>query len=106
MLSQHRLLAGCVRMNLEQAGSLVGIRIDQTLPSGKGNPATAQFGQKALRHRRRQRRGPPAVREVNHRAVLGDDTIDKVQVAGGPPQVSENPPGHQQPVAIHRGSAR
>ena len=43
---QHEWQFECPN-DLEQPRSLVGVRIDQALSSGKGNPATAQFGDEA-----------------------------------------------------------
>jgi hypothetical protein len=82
--------------DLEQAWTLVGVRIDQALPSGKWDSTPAQFGDEALGHLRRENRGPSAVREVNHGAVFGDDAIDEVQVASYQAQFVEEPARDQQ----------
>ena len=82
--------------HVEQARCVLGTRVDQALSCRKGNAATAQLGRQVLRDLGRQRRGASAVREVNYRAVFGDNGIDEVQVAGDPSQVIEDPSGDKQ----------
>ena len=82
------------------------VGVDQRLPGTAGNAAARELVEKRLRHGRREQRGVAALGKVQHRAVLGDHAVNKVQLAGDAPEVVEDAPGREEDGDTARANQR
>lgn len=92
--------------HLEQPRSFGGISVHQGPTETEWNAAASQLRDKPVRYRGCECRRVAAVRKMHDGAVLGDDSVDEVQVPSNAPQVLEDTSRHEQDddAARPRGS--
>ena len=82
--------------HLEESRGVARRRIDQAPSKDEVNAAAPQFRDEGGRNLRGEKRRVSAVWEMRDGAVLGDDTVDEMQIAGHATQLVEDPAGHEE----------
>ena len=81
---------------LQDANGLIGLRVHQAFAALKWNPTCRQPGAQRGRHKWRQQRGVAAFGEMHNGAVLRDNAIHEMKVAGHAAQFTQDASGDQQ----------
>ena len=81
--------------DLEHARSDARIGIDKALACLEWNPAFLKSGCKSRRKGRCKRRREATIREVHHRTVFCDHTVDETELAGDASKAFQSPARHE-----------